>query len=45
MFVMPNRNHGFASEPYMVRRTWDYFVQNLLGITPPPGYEIRAAGR
>ena len=43
MFIMPNRNHGFASEPYMVRRTWDYFVQHLLGVTPPPGYEIKGA--
>lgn len=42
MFIMPNRNHGFASEPYMVRRTWDYFVQHLLGVTPPAGYEIKA---
>ena len=41
MFVMPNRNHGFANEPYMVRRTWDYFVQHLLGVTPPVGYQIR----
>ncbi|MBL8982753.1 MAG: S9 family peptidase, partial [Gemmatimonadetes bacterium] len=43
MFIMPNRNHGFASEPYMVRRTWDYFVQHLLGVTPPAGYEIKGA--
>lgn len=42
MFIMPNRNHGFASEPYMVRRTWDYFVKHLLGVEPPPGYEIKA---
>lgn len=42
MFIMPNRNHGFASEPYMVRRTWDYFVKHLLGLEPPAGYEIKA---
>jgi len=41
MFVLPNRNHGFANEPYMIRRTWDYFVQNLLGKEPPAGYEIK----
>lgn len=45
MFVMPNRNHGFANEPYMIRRTWDYFVKNLLGVDPPAGYEIRPAAR
>lgn len=38
--VMPNRNHGFANEPWFVRRTWDYFVQHLLGETPPPEFRI-----
>jgi hypothetical protein len=23
MFVFPNRNHGYAAEPYVIRRTWD----------------------
>ena len=40
MLVMPNRNHGYASEPYIVRRTWDYFVEHLLGQEPPAGFEI-----
>jgi dipeptidyl aminopeptidase/acylaminoacyl peptidase len=41
MLVMPNRNHGFANEPYVIKRTWDYFVQHLLGKAPPEGYVIR----
>lgn len=41
MLVLPNRNHGFAGEPYVVKRTWDYFVQHLLGKEPPQGYVIR----
>ena len=41
MLVLPNRNHGFAGEPYVVRRTWDYFVEHLLGVTPPADFEIR----
>lgn len=41
LLVMPNRNHGFANEPYMVRRTWDYFVRNLMGATPPEGYVLK----
>ena len=41
MLVMPNRNHGYASEPYVIRRTWDYFVEHLLGQEPPGGFEIR----
>ena len=40
LLVLPNRNHGFSSEPYVIRRTWDYFVRHLLGTDPPRGYEI-----
>jgi dipeptidyl aminopeptidase/acylaminoacyl peptidase len=40
MLVMPNRNHGFAGEPYVVRRTWDYFVEHLLGLEPPVEFSI-----
>jgi dipeptidyl-peptidase-4 len=42
LLLLPNRNHGFGSEPYMVRRRWDYFVRNLLGGEPPQGYELHA---
>lgn len=41
MLVLPNRHHGYASDPYYIRRRWDYFVQHLLGKTPPQGYQIR----
>jgi len=41
LLVLPNRNHGFATEPYVVRRTWDYFVRHLLGVPPPEEYVIR----
>jgi dipeptidyl aminopeptidase/acylaminoacyl peptidase len=40
LVVMPNRNHGFSNEPYVIRRTWDYFVRHLKGEEPPTGYEI-----
>ncbi len=29
--IMPNRMHGFGTDPYFVRRRWDYFVRHLLG--------------
>lgn len=45
LIVMPNRNHGYANEPYIVRRTWDYFVENLLGEEPPHQYELKPPGR
>jgi dipeptidyl-peptidase 4 len=41
LLVLPNRNHGFASDPYVVRRTWDYFVRHLLGVEPPGGVELK----
>lgn len=41
VMVMPNRNHGFASEPWVVKRTWDYFVRHLRGEEPPTDFEIR----
>jgi dipeptidyl aminopeptidase/acylaminoacyl peptidase len=45
LIMLPNRTHGFGSEPYMVRRRWDYFVKNLLGAEPPKEYEIRPPQR
>jgi dipeptidyl aminopeptidase/acylaminoacyl peptidase len=41
LIMFPNRGHGFGSEPYMVRRRWDYFVKHLMGAEPPAGYEMR----
>jgi dipeptidyl aminopeptidase/acylaminoacyl peptidase len=40
LLLLPNRHHGYASEPYMIRRRWDYFVRNLLGAEPPQGFEL-----
>lgn len=39
LIIAPNRNHRL-DEPYFIRRRWDYFVQYLLGGTPPDNYEI-----
>ncbi|MFD1467004.1 DPP IV N-terminal domain-containing protein [Hymenobacter caeli] len=41
LVVFPNAAHGYgAYSPYMMRRRWDYFVQNLAGATPPPNYQM-----
>lgn len=40
MLALPNRNHGYSTEPYHVRRTWDYFVKHLMGKNPPKEYLI-----
>jgi dipeptidyl aminopeptidase/acylaminoacyl peptidase len=39
LIIAPNRNHGL-NEPYFIRRRWDYFVEHLLGATPPDNYLI-----
>ena len=41
LLMLPNRHHGFAGEPYMVRRRWDYFVRYLMGADPPKEYAMK----
>ncbi len=43
LLIVPNQGHGESTNPYIIRRRWDYFVQNLLGVTPPEGFQIRRA--
>jgi dipeptidyl aminopeptidase/acylaminoacyl peptidase len=42
MLLVPNMFHGESGEHdrYLVRRRWDYFVEHLLGVDPPRGFEI-----
>jgi len=40
LIVMPNRGHGYANEPYHLRRSWDYFYEHLAGKKPPHEYQI-----
>ncbi|HUZ03351.1 MAG TPA: DPP IV N-terminal domain-containing protein, partial [Thermomicrobiaceae bacterium] len=42
LLILPNRPHGMGSDPYFVRRRWDYFVRHLLGAEPPHEYAIAA---
>jgi dipeptidyl-peptidase-4 len=43
MLFVPNMFHGESGEHalYLERRRWDYFVQYLLGVTPPANFEIK----
>jgi dipeptidyl aminopeptidase/acylaminoacyl peptidase len=38
--ILPDANHDLTQHPYVIRRTWDYFVQHLLGQQPPADYRI-----
>ena len=41
LIIFPNARHGFGEDSYyMMRRRWDYFVEHLLGATPPENFEI-----
>ena len=43
LVIFPNARHGFGGDTYyMMRRRWDYFVKNLLGVEPPKEYKIVA---
>jgi dipeptidyl aminopeptidase/acylaminoacyl peptidase len=43
LLILPDRAHGL-NEPYVIRRRWDYFVQNLRGEMPPHDFRIRGPG-
>jgi dipeptidyl aminopeptidase/acylaminoacyl peptidase len=45
LMYLPNRDHQFIGEGYVVRRDWDFMVRHLLGRQPPPGYRIQVNGR
>ncbi|MCK5651085.1 MAG: prolyl oligopeptidase family serine peptidase, partial [Gemmatimonadetes bacterium] len=42
LIIMPNQTHGMGRHPYFIRKRWDFFVEHLLGVEPPTGYEIEA---
>jgi dipeptidyl aminopeptidase/acylaminoacyl peptidase len=40
LLIMPGQNHGLGASRYFIRRRWDFFVKNLLGVEPPKNYKI-----
>ncbi|UKT63878.1 S9 family peptidase [Pedobacter mucosus] len=46
LVLFPNSAHGYGLySPYMMRRRWDYFVKNLLGLEPPKDYLMKGPTR
>lgn len=43
LIYLPNRSHSFDAEPYFVRRSWDFFVRNLMGVEPPRDFAFGSA--
>jgi dipeptidyl aminopeptidase/acylaminoacyl peptidase len=42
LIVLPNDNHGTCYwNKYFIRKRWDFFVKNLLGVEHPKEYKIK----
>ncbi len=39
--LIPNGDHFIKSNPYLTRRSWDFFVRHLLGREPPKEFQIQ----
>ncbi len=45
LILFPGARHGYGAQSnYMMRRRWDYFVEHLLGATPPQEFKIVGPG-
>nr|WP_050589975.1 DPP IV N-terminal domain-containing protein [Mesorhizobium sp. L103C119B0] len=45
MLILPDLNHSTtASDGYVTKRTWDYFVEHLLGAEPPRDVRVPDIG-
>jgi dipeptidyl aminopeptidase/acylaminoacyl peptidase len=43
LLIVPNAGHGtLMLNRYALRRSWDFFVRNLLHAEPPPNYNLSA---
>jgi dipeptidyl-peptidase 4 len=42
LLLLPHARHGYGVDSfYVMRRRWDYFVEHLLGATPPKQYALK----
>lgn len=44
LIIMANHVHSEIWDPYVVRRTWDFFVRHLQGKEPPESFSIPEIG-
>ena len=44
LILLPTQPHGYGADgAYVMRRRWDYFVKNLLGLEPPKEFKMQPA--
>jgi dipeptidyl-peptidase 4 len=42
LIYLPNRtHHGGANDGYTIKRTWDYFIEHLLGVAPVRDFKVQ----
>ncbi len=41
LLIIPNAYHPLIAFPYFYRRSWDFFVRELIGKTPPPAFQMK----
>ncbi|HET9510186.1 MAG TPA: DPP IV N-terminal domain-containing protein [Sphingomonas sp.] len=45
LILFPRARHGYGDQSsYMMRQRWDYFVEHLMGATPPTEFKIVGPG-
>lgn len=42
LMYVPNRTHAVIRQPYVIKRTWDYFLEHLQGAPPLLDFTIEA---
>ena len=40
LIFVPNGDHSHLASPYVMKRVWDYFIENLRGATPVRDFRI-----
>lgn len=40
LLILPDADHNMTLHPYVIRRTWDYFVEHLMGGRAPARYTV-----
>jgi dipeptidyl-peptidase-4 len=41
LVYLPNRTHGGMTDGYTLKRTWDYFIERLMGAQPVPDVAVK----
>ena len=40
LLLLPEARHGFGNSRYFMKKRWNYFVEHLQGVEPPPQFQF-----